>query len=212
MTAPFREQLDHRAGEAGIDLTAPELDGLEQYWTLLQKWNEKINLTSLPLHDAPDETLDRLFIEPLVASALVSTAALRWYDLGSGGGSPAIPLKIMRPAAELIMVESRLRKTAFLREVVRTLNLSQVRVEPWRFEEIAAIDGAHTADLVTVRAVRADAALSKACSDLLTGTGRLLIFAGAAAIEGLPGFQLVQSVSLTEGTAGVHEYVPRGTS
>lgn len=212
MNPGFRERLGQRAGDAGIQLAFRELEQLEQYWDLLQKWNAKINLTSLPLEGLPDETVDRLFIEPLVASSLVSSAPIRWYDLGSGGGSPAIPLKVIRPAAALTMVESRLRKTAFLREAVRTLNLAEVRVEERRFEEISRSDGHHQADLITVRAVRVDASLAQTCSTLLKASGSLLIFARPGSAAELPAFRLERSLGLTAGTAMAHLYVPRGTS
>ena len=212
MSAGFRERLGRRARDAGIQVTTSELRQLEQYWDLLQKWNAKINLTSLPLEGLPDETLDRLFIEPLVASSLVSRAPIRWYDFGSGGGSPAIPLKVIRPAAALTMVESRLRKGAFLREAVRTLNLSGVSVEERRFEEISSSVQPHEADLVTVRAIRVDAGLAQACSTLLKVSGSLLIFARPESTPELPSFSLERSLALTQGTASAHLYVPRGTS
>jgi 16S rRNA (guanine527-N7)-methyltransferase len=212
MNAGFRERVGQRAADAGIQLATRELEQLEQYWDLLQKWNAKINLTSLPLDGLPDETVDRLFIEPLVASSLVSSAPIRWYDLGSGGGSPAIPLKVIRPAAALTMVESRLRKTAFLREAVRTLNLAEVSVEERRFEEISSGDGHHEADLITIRAVRWDGSLAQTCSALLKASGFLLLFARPGPTPELPAFHLKRSVELTAGTAAAHLYVPRGTS
>ena len=55
-------------------------------------------------------------------------------DLGSGGGSPAIPLKIARQALKLTMIESKERKSMFLREAIRTLGLADSSVENDRFE------------------------------------------------------------------------------
>lgn len=212
MTADFRDRLARRAGDAGIYLTALELDRLEQYWDLLRKWNATINLTSLPLRGVPDQTLDRLFIEPLAATVLVSAAPMRWYDLGSGGGSPAIPLKVMRPMAQLTMVESRLRKVAFLREVVRRLGFEGTWIEAQRFEEISGSDLHNQADLVTVRAVRVDRRLADACSNLLRANGRLLLFAAVDRVIDVPRFRLERSVRAGIGTVAVHAYVPRGTS
>ncbi len=59
-------------------------------------------------------------------------------DLGSGGGSPAIPLKIARPEFALAMVESKGRKSAFLRDVIRQLSLSRAEVVTDRFENLVA--------------------------------------------------------------------------
>jgi 16S rRNA (guanine527-N7)-methyltransferase len=58
-------------------------------------------------------------------------------DIGSGGGSPAIPLKLSAPAASLTMVEVKARKSAFLREAIRTLRLERSSVETARYELLA---------------------------------------------------------------------------
>ncbi|MBW8866026.1 MAG: class I SAM-dependent methyltransferase, partial [Acidobacteria bacterium] len=114
-----------------MDATAA--DALEQYFSLLARWNPKVNLTALPLNPPGDETFDRLFVEPVVAAAHIEPlnfrdAPLKWIDLGSGGGSPAIPLKIVRPSWHLTMVEAKERKAAFLREAIRALRLQEADV------------------------------------------------------------------------------------
>jgi len=96
---------------------------LETYYRLLAQWNVKINLTALPLQPPTDSTFDRLFIEPLLAAELVPDLPGIWFDLGSGGGSPALPLKLIRPSLSLTLVESKTRKAAFLREALRALKL-----------------------------------------------------------------------------------------
>ncbi|MEO8258513.1 MAG: RsmG family class I SAM-dependent methyltransferase, partial [Acidobacteriota bacterium] len=111
----------------------------------------------------------------------------RWIDLGSGGGSPAIPLKIVRPQLRLTMVEARERKAAFLREAARQLAMDGVDVLNERFELLSArhpeLGGRHL--LVTVRAVRIDMALLQSCRWLLAPGGRLLLFGAQDA----PGFE-----------------------
>jgi 16S rRNA (guanine527-N7)-methyltransferase len=175
-------------------------DQLEAYFRLLAQWNATINLTALPLKRVTDETVDRLLIEPLVAARYVTTPA-NWYDLGSGGGSPAIPFKIMHPRAKLTMVESKSRKAAFLREAVRTIGLSDVVVENDRFERVATSPRHRgRADLVTVRAVRGNQALFAALEGLLGASGVGLVFHSAAPIMTPASFQTVQTLEL--GTIG----------
>jgi 16S rRNA (guanine527-N7)-methyltransferase len=151
------------------------LAAYETYFRLLAQWNVKINLTGLPLQPPTDETFDRLFIEPLAASTLITDAPAIWFDLGSGGGSPAFPLKLVRPTLALTLVESKTRKAAFLREVVRVLKLPGTDVANVRFEEFK-LDAPPAADLITVRAVRPDAALFKSSARLLKTGGRFLVF------------------------------------
>jgi len=133
----FDERLSRRARKANVPLTHDIVERLEEYYRLLARWNTKVNLTALQLSEFTDQAVDRLLIEPLAAARFVLDSPLAWFDLGSGGGSPAIPLKIARPAARLTMVESKVRKTAFLREAVRMLGLRDTSVENARFEDIA---------------------------------------------------------------------------
>jgi 16S rRNA (guanine527-N7)-methyltransferase len=185
----FRDRLSRRAKSAGLTLDASLFDSLEAYVRLLAKWNVKVNLTALPLDDPTDDTFDRLLIEPLAAARLIDDAWTPWIDVGSGGGSPAIPLKLAKPALQLAMIESKARKAAFLREAVRELALARATVESVRFEDFAAspaIQG--SAGLVTIRAVRLDRKLGKSVGSVLRVGGRLLAFRESAIAESLEGF------------------------
>jgi 16S rRNA (guanine527-N7)-methyltransferase len=194
----FRERLVRRARHANVTVEADSLDRLEAYFRLLARWNEKINLTALPLATPTNETVDRLLIEPLSAARHVNDRPTRWLDLGSGGGSPAIPLKVVRPALHLTMVESKARKAAFLREALRVLELHNAVVENTRFEALVSDTGnGARAELVTVRAVRADAALLAVAAELLCPDGRLLLFRPTARALSANGFETVETCTLT---------------
>jgi 16S rRNA (guanine527-N7)-methyltransferase len=199
--APQAEQLSREAVEQ-----------LVTYWTVLAKWNAVINLTALPLDPPSDAALRRLLVEPLAASQYFPRTAKMWFDLGSGGGSPAIPLKILHPDLPLVLVEVRGRKAAFLREAVRALMLPNVEVAALRFEQIAQ-DRPHAADLVTARAVRADAALAVAVQTLLSQEGHLLSFqTGSKPLE-IHGLTCIESHQLDATRPSLlASYVPRGTS
>jgi 16S rRNA (guanine527-N7)-methyltransferase len=209
----FHERLSRRARKASVSLTAPVVDRLEAYYRLLARWNTKVNLTALQLEELTDEAVDRLLVEPLAAARFVPDSPLVWFDLGSGGGSPAIPLKIARPAAGLTMVESKVRKAAFLREAVRMLGLENASVENARFEDIAARTSATgTAELVTVRAVKTDHVLFRASRALLREDGRLVLFGSSSPkITAPPGFQILEATSLSgPGSSQIVACVPAG--
>jgi 16S rRNA (guanine527-N7)-methyltransferase len=180
-------------------VTAAEIGQIETYYRLLTRWNRTINLTALRLDAIADGTIDRLLIEPLAAARSVQDSPGRWIDLGSGGGSPAIPLKIVRPQLMLTMVEARERKAAFLREAARELGLSGVDVLNERFESLPnhRPDFAGLYALVTVRAVRVDMSLVSLCRWLLAPGGRLFLF-GAPDISQLKNteFDVVDLVDL----------------
>ena len=191
----FHERLSRRARKANVSLTAPVVDRLEAYYRLLARWNTKVNLTALRLEELSDPAVDRLLVEPLAGARFVVDSPLVWFDLGSGGGSHAIPLKIVRPAARITMVESKVRKAAFLREAVRTLGLEHASVENARFEDIAArVSTTGTAELVTVRAVKTDKVLFRASRALIREGGRLILFSfSGSKIAAPPGFQLLEA-------------------
>jgi 16S rRNA (guanine527-N7)-methyltransferase len=164
--------LAARATHARMAVPDPIASQLVVYFQVLSHWNRKINLTSL---DDADEAVDRLLLEPLAAAHHVPHGRAL-IDLGSGGGSPAVPLALATGATRLMMVESRVRKAAFLREVLRELGLPGA-VETQRFEELAGAEGFdRTFGLLSVRAVRLDAALFSAVSGLLQPHGIAAFF------------------------------------
>ena len=81
--------------------------------------------------------------ESLVLHILDSLALARlplpdvcFVDIGSGAGFPGIPLAALNPGRQVILVESRLRRAAFLKEAAREMKLEYVRVLPNRFEDV----------------------------------------------------------------------------
>ena len=167
---------------AGLAVDREACTRLAAYVALLFRWNERMNLTAL---DAGEEGLQRLVVEPLVAGRQIPPEARTMIDIGSGNGSPAIPVKIARPELFVRMVESRGRKAAFLREAVRRLKLAETVVENCRFEVL--IDNpqmreAH--DVLTVRGVRVDGRASARLQELVRPGGTLLVFASSGGSEG----------------------------
>jgi 16S rRNA (guanine(527)-N(7))-methyltransferase RsmG len=191
----FRQLLQERADAAEISLNPIVADGLASYFKLLAHWNTRINLTSVSLAPPTAQSVDRLFIEPLLAASLVKPSLSIWFDLGSGGGSPAIPLQLAHGARRLIMVESKERKAAFLREAIRAIPIVGAEVEVSRIEEVAAYErNAGIADLVTIRAVRLDASLFSWVQTLLRFGGQAILF-GAQTISHLPrGLELTNAI------------------
>src|SRR6185369_14073015 len=87
-------------------------------------------------------------------------------DLGSGAGLPGIPLAILEPTREHVLIDSNGKKTRFLREAVRELKLTNVRVEQARVEDVRG-----QFDCITARAFAA-------LKDMLALGGHLLAPAG----------------------------------
>ena len=166
-------RISARFDVAGVHVDAAVLAGLERYLELLSRWNARINLTALPVQLPTDAALDKLLVEPLVAAPFYPAQSGTWIDLGSGGGSPALPLRLACRHGELTLVESRERKCAFLREAVRVIGLEQTTVTNARFDDLQSTS---PVDVVTVRAVRIDAEIERLLRRILRVDGLLFCF------------------------------------
>lgn len=106
---------------------------IQQYIRMLLAWNDKVNLTAIR---DPLEILYRHFCESMFAGISVPVETGRLADVGSGGGFPGLPLKILRPGLRVFLVESNLKKATFLAEVTRELGLTDAQVLVRRYEEL----------------------------------------------------------------------------
>ena len=128
-------------------LTGEQLAKTALYLDLLLKWNARMNLTGLR---EPEQMVTRHFGESFFAASRLMEAGWqgRVIDVGSGAGFPGIPIAIWSPQAEVTLIESNVRKAAFLNEVGRALEIKNLRVVSQRAE---LFEG--QAELVTMRAV-----------------------------------------------------------
>ncbi len=195
----FAERVGRCARRADVHVGGELLRGLEIYFRLLEAWNEKINLTALDLAAPSDRAVNRLLIEPLIAARYLPEGIGQVIDIGSGGGSPAIPMQLARRDLSFTLVEAKTRKSAFLREAGRRLQLG-VSVETCRFETLLSRPEMHEAFAgVTLRAVRLEARVLMGLQAFLRPGGRVLLFRGpgAATVDSqiTPPLYLVRVVS-----------------
>jgi 16S rRNA (guanine527-N7)-methyltransferase len=121
---------------------------IQQYIKILLAWNEKLDLTAIR---DPLEILYRHFCESMFAGISVPLERGRLADVGSGGGFPGLPLKILRPGLHVFLIESNLKKATFLAEVIRELGLTNAQVLVRRYEELG--EEIAPIDYVCVRAL-----------------------------------------------------------
>lgn len=163
-------QAELRAGLAALGLDAGFSAKLMAYLELLLRWNKAYNLTAIR---EPGEMLRKHLLDSLAMHRFFTQDNLA--DLGTGPGLPGIPLAIIRPDAEIGLVESNGKKTRFLREVVRQLALSNVTVYESRAETLAR-DGHYQA--ITARAMDRLAGILAVGGHLLAADGILLAMKG----------------------------------
>jgi 16S rRNA (guanine527-N7)-methyltransferase len=167
-------KLLERAALSQIRLHPDLAKKLKKYWDLLNHWNKRINLTSLVNED---KAIDRLIIEPLIAASHIGKDAKYFIDIGSGAGSPAIPINLVYPNMKMCMVESRSRKAAFLSEAIRELSLSNARVENCRYEELLPRQVTkNSAWLLTIRALKLSPAVLKHLGNFIRPGGQIFVF------------------------------------
>src|SRR5215467_4979285 len=126
--------IERAASEFQLTLTEQQVTQIQQYTRLLLTWNDKVNLTAIR---EPLEILYRHFCESMYGARFLPVENCRLADVGSGGGFPGIPLKIIRPDLQVFLVESNLKKATFLAEVLRDLHLTDIRVLVNRYEELS---------------------------------------------------------------------------
>lgn len=175
---PFFE--DEKPSDSLLQIVARYLD-------LLLKWNAKMNLTAVR---DPEHIVRRHFGESFFAARKLAgrEESPQVIDIGSGPGFPGVPIKMLRPKAEVRLVEAQAKKASFLREVVRELALQGISVVNERAE---AMTGKCDADLVTFRAVERFESVLPVAASLLSEKGKLAVLIGedqlALARKVLPG-------------------------
>jgi 16S rRNA (guanine527-N7)-methyltransferase len=133
----------------GITLSGDMLESFQRYQSSLIEWNNKINLISA--NDEP-RIVTRHFLQSMgLLSVFDFPIGCRVLDLGTGGGFPGIPIKIIRPDLELVLVEATQKKVLFLVELIRILGLTNVVALPVRIESVGG--KIKPVDIVISRAV-----------------------------------------------------------
>jgi 16S rRNA (guanine527-N7)-methyltransferase len=97
-------------------------------------------------------------------------------DIGSGAGFPGVPIKLWAPELQFTLIESNNRKVAFLRQLTRTLTLTDINVYPGRAESYSG----PKADVVTLRAVERFSSALPTAAHLVAPGGRLALLIGQA--------------------------------
>lgn len=144
MANPAERTLQDR-----FDVSRETLDRLRRYESLLRKWNPAINLVS---NGTLQDLWARHFLDSAQLFSMASLSEGRWVDLGSGGGFPGLVIAILAsekaPSVQVTLVESDLRKSAFLSTVARDIGL-QVAVLSERIESLDPLN----ADVLSARAL-----------------------------------------------------------
>lgn len=158
----FFNLMAKAADDVGLKLSEQQYERFIKYMSLLQEWNEKINLTSIT---EDEEVIKKHFIDCIKAfkrDELKKAETL--IDVGTGAGFPGIPIAIMREDLKITLLDSLNKRINFLNTVIYDLGLENVTTIHSRAEDGARNnDLREQFDISTSRAVANMSVLSEFC-------------------------------------------------
>mgnify|MGYP000602177570 CR=1 FL=1 len=128
----FKEKLTEKLRKIQIDISDIQIKQFYDYMNLLIEWNKKINLTAII---EPDEIILKHFIDSLTINNEIKRGD-KIADIGTGAGFPGIPIKILNPENEVVLIDSLNKRLIFLDEVINKLGLKNISTVHARAEEI----------------------------------------------------------------------------
>ncbi len=131
---PWAQVIVEGARALGLELDARHIDLFAVHARELVHWTRVTNLTTIT---DPFEIAVKHFLDSLAPAAFIPPHATCLLDIGSGGGFPGIPLKIVRPSLTVTLIDASRKKVSFLRHVIRTLNLQGIEALHVRAEALA---------------------------------------------------------------------------
>ncbi|MHB8130967.1 MAG: 16S rRNA (guanine(527)-N(7))-methyltransferase RsmG, partial [Mobilitalea sp.] len=145
----------------GIELSSHQKQQFIDYYELLIEWNKVINLTAITEFR---EVINKHFIDSLSIVKVITLSNEKILDMGTGAGFPGIPLKIVFPEIDIVLLDSLNKRLTFLDEVILKLDLKGIQTLHGRAEDYGKdINYREQFDLCVSRAVAKLSSLSEYC-------------------------------------------------
>ena len=160
--------------DLGFNITEKQAELFEKYYEILISYNNSFNLTAIT---EKSEVYVKHFADSLLGAQFINGD---FIDIGSGGGFPAIPLKIFNPELKATLLEATGKKCEFLRAVISELGILNAEVINGRAEELAH-DKFYREKFpfATARAVAPLSSLCEYCLPFVKKGGRFVAYKGA---------------------------------
>lgn len=147
----FIERMLSLTSEWEISFSSDQAEVCYRHVTLMLEWNKKTNLTRIT---DSNEILVKHLLDSLIPARWLPKSGF-FLDIGTGPGFPGIPLKILNPESELVLLESNGKKASFLKVLISKLKLEKVTVMQARLEEIGKIELSPSGRLFDAAVMRA---------------------------------------------------------
>ncbi|AFS79911.1 16S rRNA methyltransferase GidB [Gottschalkia acidurici 9a] len=172
--------------ELGIELNEKKIEQFRLYKELLQEWNEKINITAI----TDDVEVDiKHFLDSITifkTQKIIKGKSI--IDIGTGGGFPGVPIKIMEDGTDVTLFDSLNKRLIFLNEVISKLGLENIRTIHGRAEEYGIKEEYRESfDIATSRAVASLNILSEYCLPFVKVGGYFIAMKGPEVEEEIKG-------------------------
>jgi len=159
----------------GLNLDPEQVSRFGVHANELIKWNKKFNLTRIT---DPRELALKHYLDSLVPASWIPTSS-SLLDIGSGGGFPGIPLKILRPSIRLTLIDGSRKKINFLKHSIRMLGLEDSEARQTRGEELAENNASASGfDVVISRALASLESFVRMALPLLAEEGTIIALKG----------------------------------
>jgi len=170
--------------ELGVTQIAEKEHVFGKYYELLLSWNEKMNLTAITAYD---EVVEKHFVDSLaIVKAVNMEKCKTLIDIGTGAGFPGIPLKIVFPDLQIVLVDSLEKRISFLNEVINSLQLQDIVAIHGRAENLGKEERYREQfDLCVSRAVSNLSTLSEYCLPFVRRGGKFVSYKGKQVDEEL---------------------------
>ena len=157
-----------------IELNDSQKAKFNAYYELLIKYNKMFNITAIT---EKEEVYEKHFIDSILGADEIKGNTL--IDIGSGGGFPALPIKIVKEDLSVTLLEATGKKCEFLKTVISELDLEKVTVINGRAEDLAKDENYREKfDVCTARAVARMNTLSEYCMPFVKVGGTFVAFKG----------------------------------
>jgi 16S rRNA (guanine527-N7)-methyltransferase len=171
----------------GLDLlripySGAQIEAFSIYLAELKKWNRAYNLTALK---TDTDIVIKHFLDSLLFLKVLPPSVKIIADVGSGAGFPGLPIKIIRPDIELVLIEPVQKKALFLEHMQRVLKMSGTRIMNIRIEDVSDL----LVDAAVTRALFSVGEFIDKAERLLRGKGVLILSKGPKLEDELRGLE-----------------------
>lgn len=180
----YYDILKEAASSVSLQFDEEKYNKFIIYMDLIKEWNEKINLTAIKDDEG---IIKKHFIDCIkVFKFPILKNAKSLIDIGTGAGFPGIPIKIMYPELEVLLLDSLNKRIIFLNEVINKLELKNINAIHGRAEELAAKkEYREKFDIASSRAVANMTVLSEFCLPFVKKGGSFIAMKGPSIKEEL---------------------------